>query len=234
MGSLPGVAAPGELHWLLERGTKGKGFRTRAGWMVDRHCRVCGPSCSVFTPEFVDKEHHYDKLYGAVAQRLRVSTLVVADKVPVHFKRCGKPGMGGIVLYKRPEAAVLSDMRNEGQELPMAANGWARMYDEYLKWADIFCGKMLCVAYEDLAARPLETMQALTSALELPVPTAVCMASEGYHAIGGNPKAYLHNDIVLDERWRTELTKEQQGRVANDNYVQRVFAMLERRRMRVA
>jgi hypothetical protein len=188
----------------------------------------------VFSPEFVSEQHHHDSLYERVARRLAVRTLVVADKIPIHYKQCGKPGMAGIVLYKRPEAAVLSDVRNEGQDVMDAARGWASMYDEYVRWADIFCGTVLCVAYEDLAAHPTATMQGITSALALPRPAAACMSSTGYHAIGGNPKAYLRAGITLDERWRTELTEKQQQRIGDDSTVQRVFGMLEKRRMQRA
>jgi hypothetical protein len=188
----------------------------------------------VFAPAFTDKGHHYDMLYGEVAQRLRVTTLVVADKVPIHYKRCASPGMGGVVLFKRPEAAVLSDMRNEGQELQQAIVGWCRMYEEYSAWAEIFCGTAVYLAYEDLAARPLETMKNLTAALKLPSPEVIDLSSIKYHAIGGNPKAHQRTDITLDERWRTELTKEQQDHIAGHDRVRRVATMLEQRRMRVA
>jgi hypothetical protein len=232
METLPGVAAPGELHWFREpRTLTGDGFKTRAGWHVDRVCRVCGPSCEVFTGEFAAQHHYPGSLYASVAKRLGVSTMVVSDKLPYWYKTLWRPGMTGIVLYKRPEASVLSDIRNEALELERASRGWARMYGEYLKWADIFCGKVICVAYEDLASRPLETMQALTRKAGLPVPDRISLPKAGYHAIGGNPRAYERMNIKLDERWRTGLTKDQQARITNNSKVRRVLQALEGRRM---
>jgi hypothetical protein len=232
METLPGVGAPGELHWFMEpRTLKGKGFETRAGWFVDRRCRVCGADCTVFTDDFANQLHYHGTLYESVARRLCVNTMVVSDKLPYWFKTLWSPGMTGIVLYKRPEASVLSDIRNEGLELSRAMNGWARMYREYLKWADIFCDKVICLAYEDLASRPLEAMQALTREAALPVPEEVVLPTSGYHAIGGNPKAYERTTIKLDERWRIGLTEEQKATIASNQKVQRSLQALEARRM---
>ena len=232
MQALPGVAAPGELHWYREPGTlTGSGFETRAGWYVDRVCRICGSSCEVFTEEFRVRHHYPGSLYESVAKRLGTTTMVVSDKLPYWYKTLWRPGMTGIVLYKRPEASVLSDMHNENLELPRAMNGWAWMYRDYLRWADVFCDKVICVAYEDLAGHPLETMQALTQEAQLPIPDAISLPRNGYHAIGGNPKAYERMTIKLDERWRTGLTAEQKRRIASNSKVQRTLQTLEARRM---
>jgi len=100
---------------------------TKAGWKVTRRCVRCGPSCPVFTSEFVLDLPPRHLLYQHVARQLGVEALIVSDKMPGTYETyCEERDADGIVMFKRPEAAILSEMVNEKVTLGEAVSNYAK------------------------------------------------------------------------------------------------------------
>jgi hypothetical protein len=233
MAAIDGVGAAGELHWVHDAPLIGD-VKTKAGWPVTRRCVKCGEKCRVFSESFIASPPKKKDLYREVAERMGVDTLVVSDKLTGHYSQCcARNNVDGIVLFKRPEAAALSDMRNEGQTVEQAVAGYAGMYDGMLRWAPQYCRRLLFVNYEELAEDPWGMTEKVRKALGIPgeLPEEKDYAAVEYHAVGGNPKAHKREDISVDDRWKTELSARERGFIANSR-ANAIFKKLMQKRTR--
>ena len=234
LATLDDVAAAGELHWMYDAPAVG-GVETRAGWKVKRQCVCCGADCSVFTRKFVLELPPRRMLYQCVAERLGVGTLVVSDKMPGTYEvYCEAGSADGIVMFKRPEAAVLSMMVNERSGVREAVNMYANAYEHMSRWAEKFFATALFVSYEDVAIDPFGMVSKLKRELGIPghPPGASAFADGDYHAFGGNPKAHSRTEILLDSRWVDQLTDDQKSEIRGYRKAMSVYRELMERRVR--
>jgi hypothetical protein len=194
---VPGVAAPGELHWLLDV-PAGCAQATRAGWNITRLCTRHGPACPALPPAFVNRTFTPKGLYREVATQLGCDVLVSSDKYLSHYKALAShlsPQV--IVLFKTPSAQSGSFMKNEGRFPEEGLRLWFAFYTAMLaKMPDA-----IYVGYEVLAKYPNETMARLCSLLDLPAWKKVdplhALDGQDYHHIGGNPGAHKDEPIMV-------------------------------------
>ena len=200
-GSIPDVAAPGELHWLVDAPRR-QSIPTRAGWPVQRACMVHNYNCPVLGPDFVQTNFNPDSLYPVVADRLEVSTLISSDKSWEHYRRFGLyHSVQFVVLFKSPIAQVASFKKNEKRLIHWSLDFWTRLYGRAAP------SNATLVSYERLADNPNGTMKRLCSWLGLPTWTKIdpetflIQTDQAYHHIGGNPGARKPLPIRQDMGW---------------------------------
>lgn len=197
---IPGFAAPGELHWLIDAPAFGE-VRTRAGWQVGRLCTRHGEECPALPLSFVRDEFSPDTLYAAVAEQLDCEVLVSSDKGWKHYERfAARHSPRLIVLFKNPTAQSASYFKNEWRRYSKGLRLWCNFYREALDHhPDAFY-----VSYETLARYPNQVMAALTAELDVhdwvPVDPADCLVDQEFHHIGGNPGSHADGPIVVKHK----------------------------------
>lgn len=223
--ALPGVAAPGELHWLVDI-FPGTTMRTRAGYEVSRACRVHGPDCKRLGEPFVSRLFRPDRLYAEIAKRLGCETLVSSDKGPNYYEALGFEG-SAILLWKTPAQQAASDRRNEGRTIAESLEWWhdlhSKVLDESWRFDPVFV-----MSYGRLAADPWKQLALLADRLDLPSVIKTRRLSEiDYCHIGGSPGAQQSTDVKPDMRWAKELAAEEVARIEGDERCSRLAARLE-------
>jgi hypothetical protein len=173
------------------------------------------------------------EVYQDVARRLGQPVMVVADKDPAYFEAGIAPGlMDGIVLFKRPEAAVFSIVKRKGNALNAMVD-WCFLYGKALSWADTFCRRVVYVSYEEVAATPVAALRAMCTKLELPAPEHDYrwMPAKTYHYLGGNGGTHTRNKVQVDVAWVDALPKNIAKQVQEHNGMQRIFEDMMARRL---
>ena len=84
--NVPGVGAPGEMHWLFDAPRRGS-IPTCGEHEVERACTLHGADCPVFGRPWVEQHFDLCYLYQMVAERLGVTWLVSSDKNWYHYRR---------------------------------------------------------------------------------------------------------------------------------------------------
>lgn len=200
LDQIPGISAPGELHWLIDNphGEPGQ-------------CKGCAGPCEVIDNEFKGSGLVDESLYERVAQRLGCDVLVSSDKNTDNFHRFVLPKqMDGIVLFKTPEASLWSNIKHHEASPRKSVEIYSRWYETFLDWAPNFCDRHVFVSYEMLVTFPEAMVKTLCRALALPCPDDFRLVTEfkdapaGHH-IGGNGRAFFSDRIFVDEDWREHL-----------------------------
>jgi hypothetical protein len=238
--SVPGVASVGEAKRLYRIHTERRAIH-------EASCTVCKPpeSCPYFGPRnsaLYQGSLTKDNLYLTLLMQLPgCRTVVVSDKDKnsvIGFTRQGRADL--VVLFKRPEAAALSRLRNDakrpevaGIDLSMAACAhhyeveYSEKYGGALGWVDDWARRSYWVSYEQLAMDPDYEFGLLCKAMDLPVPNGLIdFGNIEWHQIGGNVRSLASRWALLDERWRTELTDAQKREIAGYDDTQEVFHKL--------
>jgi hypothetical protein len=233
--SVPGVASVGEAKRLYR-------VHTERGPVSEASCTVCKPpeSCPYFGPRnkaLYQGSLTPENLYLTLLMQLPgCRTLVVSDKERDVVKKFTKRGAADlVVLFKRPEAAILSKLRNDERWGPQTIDDAAHHYEvEYsdrfggaLEWVDEWARRSYWVSYEQLAMEPDYEFGLLCKAMDLPAPQGLIdLGNIEWHQIGGNIRSLASRWALLDERWRTELTDEQKKEIADYDTTQEVFRKL--------
>jgi hypothetical protein len=154
-----------------------------------------------------------------VAEKLGATTIVSGDKSTMHYERFVPRGeMDAIVLFKSPQAQARSDMTNEDRSFSESLRMWRSTYDHVIQWCigAKYPRSSIFIAYDQLAAQPLNVMRLLCEHLELPEPPddlldkfAESKVMRRYHCIGCSPHSHRRADIVVDKGWEQELTEKQ-------------------------
>jgi hypothetical protein len=205
LDNVPGVASPGELHWLLDSPGEGDG------------CTTHGASCS-FMARLDRRELTSENLYQRCADALETETLVSTDKRLGHairFLPCGQAD--GVLLVKRPEAMIAS-MRRHLPALTFAGalELYAATYEHLtLFLRNGFFRRGVTLEYEELAKDPQGSLQNVCTQLGLAAPQALQFPRPEWHNIGGNvpsytAERYTTNSVLRDDRWRSELSPAEQ------------------------
>lgn len=196
---VPGVVAPGELHWLLDAPATGA-RPTRAGWQVSRLCTRHGAACTALPKSFVERSFEPATLYSEVAAQLGADVLVSADKGSRHCQRLAahwQPAV--VVLYKSPRAQTASFQHNERRPPVEGLGIWRETYSLLLDSHP----DAVSIAYEALAAYPNEVMSHLCETMGLHpwqrVDASSVLQGQDYHHVGGNPRTHQDRPIALRE-----------------------------------
>ena len=231
MSSVKGVEGAGELHWLLSI-PHGGTVMTRAGWLISRKCVQCGVNCPVFTEEFLAQRIAPSALYQAVAQKMNARVLVVSDKRPRHYSSMAKSGdIDGIVMFKMPESAVMSDIRRERRSVVQSVTGYVELYKKIIEWAPRFCKRTLYLLYEDLAKKPVTMTKRVLENLGIDGEMAHGYSEIDHHHIGGNPDAHRKKKVVLDDKWKRGLSVEQKNYIKQHKSCQEIYHKLMQKRL---
>jgi len=223
--NLPGVAAPGELHWLFDAPQRGS-IPTCGQHEVSRCCTVHGDSCPQLGRPWVEQQFDLCFLYERVAKRLKAPTLVVSDKNWFHYRRstmhCSREKI--IVLFKSPMAYAWSRKRHEGTSIATSLHDWLRVY------VDTIPHQCALVSYERLALQPNEIMGRISRWLGLPGWTKIdpetYLIDQDYHHIGGNPDAKQDKPITVDTGWRNGLDALDKATISLGNTVNLAYTNL--------
>jgi hypothetical protein len=236
--SLPGVASVGEAKRLYHV-VSSNAPRNEA------YCTVCKrpEDCPHFGPkndEFYDliaKINDTRRFYGLLLCDWKpgCSVLVTSDKSRDDIWRFIHPGVADlVVLFKRPEAAVLSKLQNDKrfgpQTVEMALQNYCNEYGQdggALEWVDSWARKSFWVSYEQLAMDPDYEFGMLCRAMDLPQQEGIIdFGNIEWHQIGGNIRSLASRWSLLDEKWRSDLTIAEQREVASNDKVQEVWKRL--------
>ena len=195
-------------------------------------CSVHHENCDFWTQDFSEQCEHtgildlYERIVGFSEE---ISVIVHSFDVKIYEEllRERTPLDGLIVLFKRPVSFYSSHKQHEGGTVEQAA---ANYVSNYCAIQDISRRHRLpavTVFYEDLAAKPQETLQGLCSWMGLtyePVMTAPWDATDQLHTIGGNVGAYMHlwddafREQMLNKPYWDEVYGERGRRWLHDNY----------------
>ena len=234
MASLPGIYSGGELHWLIDM-HPGNVQTVRAGWAVTRDCVVHGPSCSVFSPAFLQQTFTDETLYSSLSNHIaamdyNAKYLVASDKYPDFYKKFSKPkSMLGIVFYKSPVLAYYSQTRTNKRPQTEALDPWVNIYSQALYWADKFCQRVAWVDYTAFALQPEHVFKRLVDVLKLEttLPEKIRMATD-YHFIGGNFKVHKATTIAMDSSY-ANLSKQEMNEVYAREKVKSIMTELTKK-----
>jgi hypothetical protein len=227
LASVPGAASPGEIHWLRDNEK-----------MSD--CRVCGPSCKVFTPRFWRAQQSDDSFYQNVAEHLEVETLISSDKTAWLYERFVQPQTMDAILLVRSPFGVAASEKHRGifQPRESARRSILTFLSHYAlvpHWCRDFCCKTIVVTYEDLCAHPQEMVTSICKALELPAASVPQdLSTIRSHHIGGGIHTYATKAVVLDERWKQTLNAGEQRAIREHPSVMRVYERLKEQAIKPA
>jgi len=149
-------------------------------------------------------------LFQALADVSGVSTVIDSTKNPMRMRALylTSPYPLRVIYLRRDGRAVASSrMRRQSIGMDKAAKIWfsenrkVRLVLRAMKGVDI-----LNVNYEDLCYSPDQEMKRIFRFLDLH--EAPVNLDAVRHAIGGNPSRFnVDKSVVVDERWRSELTE---------------------------
>jgi hypothetical protein len=200
LGSMPGFAFAGETHWLTNARTPALSLESiltttmpPAKWPIA--CRVCGPKCECFDPDFRLKLAA-DKLgwYAKIADRLGVRNLVTTDKnLELYWQRDPLFRFDYILLYKTPVQHLRSMLHQQTRHGGVISDGWVginldRWAHKYLAYLKIIRqrGRRVVLNWEAFVATPAMHMERLSVLLDIPLNPAILDQIRLSHFIGGN------------------------------------------------
>jgi hypothetical protein len=211
---IPGVRGVGEIHWVIDEHSA----YNRNNLPV--LCNLCGRGRCTMLDGIERKGLTTPNLYERAAVTLNTEILAVSDKAPGIYNRFVHPNRKwealGIVLFKHPAAMALSNHRHQnvwGDKMDPAA--YAYDYQRHLDFSkerfDDFC----VVQYEKLCADPTAMVAKIAERFGLAAPEQLStFPPYGAHNVLGNRRTffdprYAQQAIRVDDRWRTELAKDE-------------------------
>jgi hypothetical protein len=154
-------------------------------------------------------------LFRAIRTAHKASIIVESTKdigrMKLYYLR-SVPGLKILYLVRDGRGVCASYMRRTECSMSNAARVW-RDTNSRIKAASrgIPPGQLLMVRYEDLCRETEAELRRICSWIGSPFELDMLrLAKEKTHLIAGNPMRHRHSDksIILDERWRAELKKE--------------------------
>jgi hypothetical protein len=200
--TVPGVASPGEVHWLVDDEPMSR-------------CVVCGDGCAVLTPEFRDSLSE-ETLYEQVAARFGVDTLVSSDKTPWQYERFVQPKtMDAVLMVRSPHGIAASELHRQfyqpKESIRRSVLAYMTFYSMIMLWCESFARKTVVLIYEDLCEQPCDLMRALCTELQIPAAKIpLDLSTIEYHQVGGGRHTHEAQAIRLDDRWKKTLAQGQQ------------------------
>ncbi len=195
-------------------------------------CSVHHENCDFWTKDFSEQCEHagvldlYERIVGFSEE---ISVVVHSFNVKVYEEllRERTPLDGLIVLFKRPVSFYSSRKQHVGGTVEQAAASYVSAYRATQNLSKIHRLPVATVFYEDLAAKPQETLQGLCAWMGLtyePVMTTPWEATDRLHTIGGNVGAYMHlwkddfREQTLDRSYWDRVFGERGTRWLHDSY----------------
>jgi hypothetical protein len=232
-GNSPGTVGIGEAHWIVDepRLKKAKGFGA--------HCILCGKDNCPVIDKLPRKDLSDANLYPRLRKFTKAKTLVTSDKSTGYYERF-LPSMGektaAVVLFKRPEAMARSNhLHGNEWGARLDPGAYAMAYDHRLVFAQNRFSRHIVVEYEQLAAKPGVVFQRMCKALELPEATGPVLLppERGRHQTCGNGRTfkdprYRNRPIIVDDRWKEDLPKDELRAIQKHEACQRVWRKLRR------
>lgn len=226
MNALPGVLGIGESHWLTKR--------PRAG------CTLHGPTCPLISK--LDRKKLNDWiLYDELLRVSGKQILVTSDKAIPFVEPCIRPKhFDAIILFKRPESFAASGIRGNRRIRPVRALPplFVQWYTDFLHWTSIKANKTVVLEYESFVARMDQVFPKLCKELNLPPPPKkIVFPPPGAHNVMGNQTTfksprYKHKPILLDDRWKHELTLADKKFIQGHKDCQKVWSQLQKKAIR--
>lgn len=185
LGSLPECANIGESHWLVDLPRDASSPR--------QTCHRCGPACRVLTDTLREELRLCESdgtWYGRIAQALHTETLISSDKDSGLLDRLDPAReRHELVLFKRPDRALLSHERATGRQ--DLGKWYGRAYSAQYGSPPEISGTRNYLFLDDFLANPPEAIAALSSALSLKHDhSALQYWEHPHHTIGGNFNPY--------------------------------------------
>jgi hypothetical protein len=184
LGSHPRVFYAGEARKSLFFGNERKALRKRM-------CKVCGEACPVWgdlgrAPD----EDLYEALSRRTGRRIVVDSTKSIDWIDTQIDalRAAGAGLHMVFLGRDGRAVVGSGVRKYPETTAREhALTWVSQIEATEALASRFPGPVTRVRYEELATRPKETIEKLTSALGIDfVPAMLEPWTSEQHPLGGN------------------------------------------------
>ena len=199
LGSIDGVAAIGESHWLTkyyDGKAQGPIDITRIQRGTAPMCARCGEDCKFLTPEFRTHLALFpDRWYDKIATQLQTSTLVSADKnMPKLLLHDPLIRFRALIVFKSPAQAWLSKFRKlpagmgreqTRHEFDTYIDLWVRSYNQFLNGFAPRHGKVF-LDFDSFTRNPEKAFRKLLNALDLPFDHSVLQKVKSRHSIGGN------------------------------------------------
>ncbi len=161
-------------------------------------------------------------LYGAIATQARVRVVVDLSRDTRRFgaiRQAAETSTRAVHLVRDPRGYAASYKRREGWAVERATRQWvANQRQAALALRALSSASRLLLRYEDLCTAPraaLARVAALCGLSSAPTEGPLQLRKSEAHLLGGNPMRYDldANAIELDDRWRDELTAEEQRTV---------------------
>ena len=158
------------------------------------------------------------QLFEAVSRVAGTPIIVDSSKYPLPMKSLylADPERVRIIYLVRDGRAVSRSLMNrQDLSLEEAARRWTRFnWNLELVMRTISARNVLRVRYEDFCRNPSDHLTRLSEFVGTanPIPLQP-LHKDRFHNIGGNPMRFRRGEtkIVLDEKWKDELTTEQLG-----------------------
>ena len=184
LGSHPRIFYAGEARKSLFFGNERKALRKRM-------CKVCGEACPVWGElGRAPGEDLYEALSRRTGRPIVADSTKSLDWIDTQIAALGEAGAGlhMIFLGRDGRAVVGSGVRKYPDITPREhALNWVSQIEATEALAARFPGVVTRVRYEELATRPKETIEGITSALGIDfVPAMLEPWTSEQHPLGGN------------------------------------------------
>jgi len=180
-------------------------------------CPFWGPRMELLAPYRNDYKSYDLALFDELAVGARQSLVFDTSKTRVWRSRrnWSTPDArrrAGFVFLLRDSRGVLAAAKREGNELAHAAPRHVKWIKRVARLAEKEDGRTLVMTYEDLCRDPAKELRRLMGFLELPWEDALLRPADVvHHLIHASVSGYLAGSNLLnrDERWRSELTRDE-------------------------
>ena len=214
LGSLPGVIAIGESHWLVDMHEKlrlkhqlqKKTIFESSDEEYDKafyQCRLCNNNCTHYTREFRQKlkSGSHTTWHKELAQQFKSDIIVTSDKHPDIIRRLDNSlSNATVVLFKHPYNAWLS-YQKRNPSLSYFIHEYTYAYQRFL-YDYVNKGPLIFLQWERFVDTPEEYLKILCNKLEIPFDqNALNYWQKKHHYIGGNYNVYdkEESDLILQK-----------------------------------
>lgn len=210
LGSLPGVVAVGESHWLVDNHarsmkknnikpvdiSKANEHEYRNGFV---HCQLCGPECKIYTKGFRDSLVKGEKAtwHSKIAKATGARVIVTSDKHPKIIRSLDNDLRNAtIVLFKHPYHSWMS-YEKRGVSLSSWIGQYVGVYSDFLNRYKNK-GPKLFVSWEHFTQKPDRVLLRICEKLHLNYNAgALEYWNIDHHYIGGNYNIYDREKNML-------------------------------------
>jgi len=173
---------------------------------------------SALSKAYLDASRNALQLFEVIAALHDSPTIVDSSKyaLPMKALYLASPDRVRVIFLVRDgRAASLSLSRHHDMSFDDAVRMWKRYnWNLSLAMTTLPHSRRMLLRYEDLCTDPASALARISALIDAPRPLTVKpIVKEHYHTIGGNPMRFRREEtaIVLEERWRSELSKEQRA-----------------------